>query len=552
MIIIVEAKANINKHESETRDNYADYAVDGALLYASFLSKEFDVLAIGISGEEEHRFKMSHYLHLKGEKKANPYFDDILLTIKEYFDGINQSNYKFNQDYSKLITYTKTLNETLHAKKIKESQRALLISGILIALKDRAFKDAYKKHDKITQLVKALYSAIEGQLASGDIPQKKIEVLTQAFSFVKTNPALTDAKTGKAFLENLIDEIDQEINGFMVTHQYVDTVSQFYIEFLRYANNDKGLGIVLTPPHITDFFAELAGVDKNSIVLDNCCGTGGFLISAMKRMLIDAKGDQAKEKDIKGKQLIGIEFQDDIYTLLISNMIIHRDGRTNIYWGDCFKDIEDVKKNFKPTVGLLNPPYKTKASDIEEFEFILNNLDALEPGGTCIAIIPVSCVIEKTTIAENLRKRVLEKHTLEAVLSMPEELFHNSKVNTVTCAVIITAHKPHPKGKKTWFAYCRDDGFIKIKNKGRIDANHTWNKKKKKWVSAFRNREIIDKFSLMREVNEKDEWCVEAYLEADYDKLSFEDYETTVRKFLMFSLMDMTGMEEGDENNEDM
>lgn len=552
MIIIVEAKANINKHESETRDNYADYAVDGALLYASFLSKEFDVLAIGISGEEEHRFKMSHYLHLKGEKKANPYFDDILLTIKEYFDGINQSNYKFNQDYSKLITYTKTLNETLHAKKIKESQRALLISGILIALKDRAFKDAYKKHDKITQLVKALYSAIEGQLASGDIPQKKIEVLTQAFSFVKTNPALTDAKTGKAFLENLIDEIDQEINGFMVTHQYVDTVSQFYIEFLRYANNDKGLGIVLTPPHITDFFAELAGVDKNSIVLDNCCGTGGFLISAMKRMLIDAKGDQAKEKDIKGKQLIGIEFQDDIYTLLISNMIIHRDGRTNIYWGDCFKDIEDVKKNFKPTVGLLNPPYKTKASDIEEFEFILNNLDALEPGGTCIAIIPVSCVIEKTTIAENLRKRVLEKHTLEAVLSMPEELFHNSKVNTVTCAVIITAHKPHPKGKKTWFAYCRDDGFIKIKNKGRIDANHTWNAIREKWVSAFRNREIIDKFSLMREVNEKDEWCVEAYLEADYDKLSFEDYETTVRKFLMFSLMDMTGMEEGDENNEDM
>ncbi len=272
----------------------------------------------------------------------------------------------------------------------------------------------------------------------------------------------------------------------------------------------------------------------------------------MKRMLIDAKGDQAKEKDIKGKQLIGIEFQDDIYTLLISNMIIHRDGRTNIYWGDCFKEIDDVKKNFKPTVGLLNPPYKTKASDIEEFEFILNNLDALEPGGTCIAIIPISCVIEKTTIAENLRKRVLEKHTLEAVLSMPEELFHNSKVNTVTCAVIMTAHKPHPKGKKTWFAYCRDDGFVKMKNKGRIDANHTWDDIREKWVSAFRNREVIDKFSLMREVSEKDEWCVEAYLETDYDEFTFEDYETTVKKYLMFNFMDMTGMAGGDEENEDL
>lgn len=552
LLIVVEAKADINKHESSTRDNYSEYAVDGALLYSSFLSKEFDVLAIAVSGEERHNFQISHFIQLKDDKKAYSLFSDKILSIDEYFDGINKSNYKFNQDYAKLIAYTKTLNETLHAKKIKESQRALLISGILIALKDRAFKDGYKKHENVTQLVKALYTAIDGQLSTGEIPQKKIDVLTQAFAFVKTNPALTDSKLGKKFLEDLIDEIDKEINGFMVTHQYVDTVSQFYIEFLRYANNDKGLGIVLTPPHITDLFAELADVDKNSVVLDNCCGTGGFLISAMKRMLIDAKGDKDKELEIKSNQLIGIEFQDDIYTLLISNMIIHRDGRTNIYWGDCFKEIEDVKKRFKPNVGLLNPPYKSKASDIEEFEFILNNLDALEPGGTCIAIIPISCVIEKSIIAENLRKRILEKHTLEAVLSMPEELFHNSKVNTVTCAVILTAHKPHPKGKKTWFAYCRDDGFVKIKNKGRIDANHTWDQIREKWVTAFRNRAVEDKFSVMKEVSEKDEWCVEAYLETDYSEFTFKDYEQTVKKYLMFNFMDMNGNEIGDEDDENM
>ncbi len=549
LIIVVEAKADVNKHVSGTMDNYADYAIDGALLYASFLSREFDVLAVGISGEDAEGIRISHFLQLKEEKTAYPMFSDKILTIEEYFDGIQQSNYKFNQDYAKLIAYTKTLNETLHAKKIKESQRALLISGILIALKDHAFKAGYKKHEKVEQLVKSLYTAIDGQLSAGEITQRKVDVLTHAFSFIKTNQTLTDKRDGKKFLEDLIDEIDQEINGFMITHKYVDTVSQFYIEFLRYANNDKGLGIVLTPPHITDLFAELADVDKNSVVFDNCCGTGGFLISAMKRMLIDAKGDKAKEKSIKSDQLIGIEFQDDIFTLLISNMIIHRDGRTNIYWGDCFQETNDVKQKFKPTVGLLNPPYKTKSSDIEEFEFILNNLDALEPGGTCIAIIPLSCVIEKTVTAINLKKRVLEKHTLEAVLSMPEELFHNSKVNTVTCAVIITAHKPHQKGKKTWFAYCRDDGFIKIKNKGRIDARHTWNEIKEKWVLAYRNREVIDGFSLMREVTEQDEWCVEAYLETDYDKFTFEDYENTVKKFLMFNLMDISGIE-GDEDIE--
>lgn len=551
-IIVVEAKADINKHESDTGDNYADYAVDGANLYASFLSKEFDVLAIGISGEDTKTVKISHFLQLKDEKTVHGIFDDKILPLEEYFEGILKSDYKFNQDYAKLIGYTKTLNETLHGKKIKESQRALLISGILIALKDRAFKAGYKQHETVEQLVKSLYTAIDGQLSNAEIPQKKIDVLTQAFLFLKTNPTLTDKISGKEFLENLIDEIDDEINGFMVTHQYVDTVSQFYIEFLRYANNDKGLGIVLTPPHITELFAELADVDRNSVVLDNCCGTGGFLISAMKRMLLDAKGDKTKEGDIKAKQLVGIEFQDDIYTLLISNMIIHRDGRTNIYWGNCFQEINDVKQSFKPTVGLLNPPYKTKATDIEEFEFILNNLDALESGGTCVAIIPISCVIEKSKVAENLKKRVFEKHSLEAVLSMPEELFHNSKVNTVTCAVILTAKKPHPKGKKTWFGYCRNDGFVKMKNKGRIDYNHTWSEIKESWITAYRNRDTIEGFSLMREVGAKDEWCAEAYLETDYDKVSFAEYESTVKKYLMFNFMDMSGEIGGDEIGEDV
>lgn len=553
LLIVVEAKADIRYHESDTKDCYADYAVDGALLYASFLSKEFDVIAIGVSGETKNNHCLSHYLQLKEEKKAHELFDDKVLTIKEYFDGINESDYKFNQDYSKLIAYTKTLNETLHSKKIKESQRALLISGILIALKNRAFRDGYKKHDTVKQLVTQLYTAIEGQLSNSSISPKKIEVLTQAFSFVKTNPTLTDAKEGKEFLEGLIEEIDREINGFNITHKYVDTVSQFYIEFLRYANNDKGLGIVLTPPHITELFAMLAGVDKNSVVLDNCCGTGGFLISAMKQMLLDAKGDQTKENEIKSSQLIGIEFQDDIYTLLISNMIIHRDGRTNIYWGNCFDEIEDVKKKFKPTVGLLNPPYKTKKSDTEELEFILNNLDALEPGGVCIAIIPINCVIDKKNNAIlSLRRKIMEKHTLEAVLSMPEELFHNSKVNTVTCAVIITAHKPHPKGKKTWFAYCRDDGFVKVKNKGRIDANHTWTATRDKWVSAFQNRDVIKGFSLMKEVKYSDEWCVEAYLQTDYNDYSFDDYENTVKKYLMFSFMDKSVLSEEGADDEDL
>lgn len=540
-IIVIECKAELSRHQSVNLDKYADYAVDGVLLYASFLSKEYDVLAIAVSGEKKSTLQISHFLRLKNSSEHHKYFGNRILSFNEYFEGILHSDYKFSQDYGKLIAYTKTLNEILHGKKIKESHRALLISGILIALKNDAFKSGYKKHKSVKSLIDNLYSTICTEIAQSDVKSEIAEKLKTAFSFVKTSTSLTDEKDGKVFVEGLIEDIDNEINGFMVTHKYVDTVSQFYIEFLRYANNDKGLGIVLTPTHITELFVELADVNKDSIVFDNCCGTGGFLISAMKKMIKEAKGERKKEYKIKNKQLIGVEYQDDIYALLVSNMILHRDGRANIFLGDCFQKICEVKKNYSPTVGLLNPPYKTKGSTVEELEFVLNNLEVLEPGGKCVAIVPISCVIEDTTIAKTLKKRILDKHTLEAVMSLPEELFHNSDINVVTCAVVVTAHYPHPADKKTWFGYWRKDGFIKTKNKGRIDKNNTWQDIKKEWVSAFRNRDIIKDFSLTRKVTENDEWCVEAYMITDYSCLKEEDYEKTVKQFILFNLLGSSG-----------
>lgn len=536
LVIVVECKADIAKQKSATLDCFKDYAVDGALLYASFLAKEYDVIAIGFSGEEKNLTCLEHYIQICRTTKAYPYFNDQILSFAEYSEGLNSSIYKFNQDYNELISYTKELNEELHERKIKESKRALLISGILMALRNDRFKSDYKNYDSIETLVKNLYASICSELDKSDVPDSNKNALKQGYEFIKSESGI-NGKDGKEFLTNLIDEADNRINGFMVTHKYIDTVSQFYVEFLRYANNDKGLGIVLTPPHITQLFVELAGVNKDSVVVDNTAGTGGFLVSAMKAMLEDAHGDIAKESNIKRKQLLGIEYDADIYTLLISNMIIHRDGHTNIIKGSCFdQDTNKIKEKFHPTVGLLNPPYKNKGKGTEELEFVLNNLSMLERGGKCVAIMPISCVNDVKGASYVLKQKILEHHTLEAVLSLPEELFVNSKVNTVTCAVVITAGIPHPKGKKTWFGYCRNDGFVKKKNVGRVDANHTWDDIKRFWVNAFRNREVISEFSVMKEVTADMEWCAEAYLEPDYSKLTQADFEETIKNYVLFQL----------------
>lgn len=533
-IILIECKADRIKHQSKTGDKYGQYAVDGALLYSSFLSKEYDVLSIAVSGEDRNNLKISHYLQLKGDNDAKPIFGDKLLSIENYLNKYKQDERKYKQEYEKLLKYSSKLNDKLHALKVKESQRSLLLSGILMALDDKHFREGYKLHEEAKDVTEDLVRTIEKRLKK----ELNAENLTVAYSFIKTHTALSQEKD---VLRNLIDDIDNNINYFIKTYLYHDILGEVYIEFLQYSNNDKGLGIVLTPRHMTEFFSDIAGVNKDSIILDNCAGTGGFLISGMKRMIEDANGDESKIKNIKGKQLVGIEYQDDIFALLCSNMFIHGDRKSSMIQGSCFDKsiMERIRTKYKPNIGFLNPSYKTETSDPYEFEFILNNLAMLEKGGICVAIVPMSCALAQSGTELDLKKQLLKNNTLEAVFSMPDELFVNSNVGTVTCIVVIKAHQPHPNNYETYFGYCKDDGFIKQKPMGRGDHLGKWSYIKKQWVYNFKNRKEIAGHSVKKCVTAEDEWCAEAYMETDYSIITEEDFAKTIKEFVIFQEMNL-------------
>jgi type I restriction-modification system DNA methylase subunit len=537
LLIVIECKADIGKHESSKRDRYAEYAVDGVLLYASCLAKGYDVLAIAVSGETAAKLKVSHFLHLDGEKKASPIFADTLLEESSYLNGYLQSPEKFRQDYDTLLTFSKSLNEQLHSYKILESQRSLLLSCILIALEDKAFQKAYAYQTSPHNLAQFLSNTVVNELTSSGLDAAKLSNLSTQFSFITTDTTLSKRDGA---LKGIIDDVQDNIKNFIQTHKYFDVLGQLYIEFLRYANSDKGLGIVLTPPHITEFFAEVAQVNKNSIAYDNCTGTGGFLIAAMKKMIADAQGDATIIKRIKKTHLIGTEYQSHIYALAVSNMYIHQDGKTSIHNGSCFDPaiMAEVKAK-KPTVGFLNPPYKgDKKKDDDELLFILNNLDCLVDGGTCVAIVPMQSALAQKGKTYELKKELLKKHTLEAVFSMPNELFFNSKVNVVTCVMVFTAHHAHSRTKKTFFGYFKDDGFDKRKNLGRLDVYGLWKDSiKARWLEAYQNREAVHGLSIVRAVTAGDEWCAEAYMETDYSNLSVEQLEEVVKRHAMFNQM---------------
>jgi len=269
-------------------------------------------------------------------------------------------------------------------------------------------------------------------------------------------------------------------------------------------------------------------VNKDTLVFDNCCGTAGFLISAMKKMIEEAGKNKNKLNNIYNKQIIGIDNNAKMFCLACSNMLLRGDGKSNIYYNDSFTIEKDKIKSLHPTVGFLNPPYSKKKEGSEELNYVLNCLNFLDKNGLCVAIVPMKCAIKNS----KLKDKLLESHTLEAVMSMPDELFY--PIGTVTCIMVFRAHVLHNEQKETWFGYWKDDGFIKIKNEGRVDKNSKWERIKNIWMDDFFNKKEIAGRCVRQKVTSKDEWCAEAYMETDYSKLNEKSFEEEIKNYSLF------------------
>ncbi len=552
-LVIVECKADTKYHESVNHDEPVNYAVDGVFHYARYLSREYNVIATAVSGQTASQMKVSTFLHPKGTDQAK-----ILTTKtdKEITQLISWQDYIEHGTFDRsiqtlrleeLMAFSRELHEFMrdHAK-LTEAEKPLLVSGTLIALQNAAFTksfDVYKPEDLQKQWLKVIREEIE----NAELPAAKKSSMTQPYSSISVHPELGKATTKfpKGILYELIKRLNEKVWPFVSIYHDFDVVGQFYGEFLKYTGGDKkALGIVLTPRHITDLFAHLANVGKNSTVLDICAGTGGFLVSAMHRMMRQTTSQSEKER-IKKQGLIGVENQPNMYALAASNMLLRGDGKANLYQGDCFDPrIVAAVKKYRPGVGMLNPPYSQGDADLRELVFVKQLLDCLEPGSIGIAIVPMSCAITP----HPLREELMRFHTLEAVMSMPDELFY--PVGVVTCVMVWTSGTSHIiSNRKTWFGYWKNDGFVKTKHKGRIDLNHKWEGIRDRWVEAFRNREVHPGESVMQKVSHEDEWCAEAYMETDYSRIREDDFEQVVRNYAIFKLTGGTQAEKDEEQD---
>ena len=462
-------------------------------------SKYQHVVGILYNGEDTIVFKDDECLN-----------EEEQLHNKEYYLGLYAED---TIDKQKIYNLTKRINDSLHFNfGIKNLNHRMIFTACALVAK-RYGATLVKGMDYAT-FHTSIHSTLSKSLEEAKKQNQKLDLLLEVYSEIKMN-ITNNQEAIDEFIEN-VSQISDNINSDFWRGE--DVMAIFFNEFTRYKGKSEQ-GQVFTPDHISSLMYRLIDVDKDDIVLDAACGSGTFLVRAMCNMIKEAGGiNTDKAKDIKQKQLFGIELDREIFALACANMLIHKDGKTNLEQLDS-RSVEAAKwiKDKHITKVLMNPPFENKYGCID---IVTNVLENVEPSAMCAFIMP-----DKKMEKVKKAKKILRKHTLHKIIKLPEDVFREG---VTTSVFIFEAHRPQ-KGQQILAYYIPDDGLETVKNQGRQDIRNRWQEIEDRWVDIIRRSDS----------DESKQWInADEHLSYQMPQPEFEIYEEdftrTVMDYMMF------------------
>jgi type I restriction enzyme M protein len=255
-----------------------------------------------------------------------------------------------------------------------------------------------------------------------------------------------------------------------------DIFGRAYEYLLQQFGQNKEFAEYFTPRHIVDRMVQIIDPEIGETIYDPACGTGGFIVRAFEwvRGKIDRKRTPATEKErllrtLKEKHLIGVEHVPLVFKLALMNMILHKDGSSQLQNNDSLSNkAQDLHKN-KYDVILANPPFgPTKQERLAQFEyhiklyealFIQHMMNALRPGGRAAVVLKEGLLFDSKRMLRNICRKLVEQFEVLAVISLPNGVF-NPYSGAKTSVVVF--RKPLGKDdirtSKVWFYRVDSDG----------------------------------------------------------------------------------------------
>jgi len=296
---------------------------------------------------------------------------------------------------------------------------------------------------------------------------------------------------------NIVEDIFKEIERDATEggQSFQDIQGDVYEMLLSEIATAGKNGQFRTPRHIIKLMAELVAPQLGQRIADPACGTGGFLLGAYQYILTDlvrkSEGSSSSPnggspmgvdedgferaaisavltqevKNILDKSFTGYDIDTTMVRLGLMNLMMHGIDEPQIDYKDTLSKSYNEDSQFD--IVLANPPFtgNIDKGDINEglklpttkteLLFVERIFNMLKMGGTAAVIVPSGVIQNSGKAFEAVRKLIIEKAELKAVIAVPSGVF--KPYAGVSTAILIFT-----KGGETnhvWFYDMQADGY---------------------------------------------------------------------------------------------
>jgi len=255
-----------------------------------------------------------------------------------------------------------------------------------------------------------------------------------------------------------------------------DVFGTAYEQLLQQFGQDKEFAEYFTPRHVVDHMIQVIDPEIGETIYDPACGTGGFIVRAFISVLekVEKRRTSADKKEhlirrLMEKHLFGVEHSPLVFKLALMNMILHKDGSSQLQNDDSLSNkAQDIHKG-KYDIILANPPFgPTKQERMAQFEFhiklyealfIQHMMNSLRPGGRAAVVLKEGLLFDSKKMLRKICRRLVEQFEVLGVISLPNGVF-NPYSGAKTSVVVLRRPlgRDDVRTSKVWFYRVESDG----------------------------------------------------------------------------------------------
>lgn len=289
-----------------------------------------------------------------------------------------------------------------------------------------------------------------------------------------------------------------KLQGVSLGSSSQDAKGLAFQKFLTHHEKD-GRGQFFTPEPVIDFCVEMMQPKPHETIIDPACGSGGFIMSALK--YLQKNYQDIDYQEVVSKNIFGVDINKSIARIAKMKLLLEANGKTNILCANSLEDLDNFKLVIQQKEGfdllLANPPFGAKINNptslrlfdlghkwistlkeektkyqktnslhnnqSAEVLFIERCLDLLKEGGRMAIVLP-NGNFENPSL-EYLRYYIKLRAKILAIINLPQETFIPFGTGVKTSLLFIEKDTPNQvKQYPIFFGRVKNLGYQGNKN----------------------------------------------------------------------------------------